>query len=284
MRFSSKLMAVSIAMITAQAAMAGSSVYFNPLTQSTAVASTPNHVNEVNSPWQVPAGVQYMNLTSLSEIEMGLGQSIVRVPGLGSGASMFDMSAFDDTGEYLFIPHETQVGAGVSRYNIAEDKAEVLFSGDMGGLNGDWSGDWGAFDPATWTPNKTLLLGEEWSGLGRIMEVLNPKAPVADIQVRELHSIANVSHEGLRFSKDGGTLYFVDEDNSGSIYKFVMARKGDYTKGQTFVLKVTAFDGDAAQRFDRAPNIGKVRTGEATWVPLTDGEGKVLAGLPTLLM
>ncbi|MGH1487268.1 MAG: alkaline phosphatase PhoX [Cellvibrionaceae bacterium] len=286
MKFFPKLLAAGVALATAQVAMAGTGVFFNPLTQSTAVAPSANHVNELNSPWQVPAGVQYMNLTSLSEAEADANQSIVRVSeeGVGgpsrlSNASMFDMISFDETGSYIFIPHETFTGAGVSRYSFEEDKVEVLFSGDSGGLVGDWTNDWGAFDPSTYTPNGTLLLGEEWSGEGRIMEVLNPKAPVEEIQKRELHSIANVSHEGLRFSRDQKTLYFVDENRSGSIYKFVMPVRGDYTKGQTFVLQVTAFDGDAVERFDREPNIGTTRTGEAVWVPLTDAEGNVLDGI-----
>jgi sugar lactone lactonase YvrE len=78
------------------------------------------------------------------------------------------------------------------------------------------------------------------------METLNPFALVDEIEVRELESIANVAHEGLRFSHDEQTLYFSDEWNSGSIYRFVMKQKGDYAKGQTFVLVVDAFAGNAA--------------------------------------
>lgn len=274
-RFALKTIVSGMILAGAQVASAGTDIYFNPLTQSTAVA-TPNHVNELNSPWQAPAGISQSNLTRLSEAEADPAQSLVRVPGLGSNASMFDMSAFDPTGKYVFIPHETQFGAGVSRYSIEDDSAQVLFKGDLNGAKGNWSGDYGAFDPATWTPNNTLLLGEEWSGEGRIFEVLNPMADAADINFHELNSIPNVAHEGLRFSLDGNTLYFIDEWNSGSIYKFAPSSKGDYTQGQSFVLVVDAYTGAAADNWNEATNAGAVRTGAATWVAITDEMGNAL--------
>ncbi len=268
-------LAGAAALTAAQLSVAGTSPYFSPLTQSSAVA-TPNHVNELNSPWQAPAGVSQVKLTSMSEIEADINQSVIRVPGLSTGASMWDMVAFDDEGENIFIPHETFVGAGATRYNIASDTAEVIFAGDMGGLNGDWSADWGAFDPSTFTPNGTLLLAEEWSGEGRVMEILNPMDAPAFIEYRELTSIINVSHEGLRFSHDHKTLYFVDENNSGSVYKFVMTNTGDYTHGQIFVLAIDDFAGNPAENYNSATNTAAVRTGEATWIPVTDEDGNPL--------
>ena len=146
----------------------------------------------------------------------------------------------------MFIPHESPWSAGLSRYDRMADQTELLWSGNGQGANNDWSGDYGAFDPATFTPNCTVLVAEEWTGEGRVMETLNPFAPADQVQIRELDSIANVAHEGLQFGHDQQTLYYVDEWNSGAIYKFVMSKKGDYTKGQTFVLSVDAFAGDAA--------------------------------------
>lgn len=254
------------------AANAGTDVFFNPLTQSSAVA-TPNHINEVNSPWQVPAGVSYKNLTSMKEVEGNVAQSIIRVPSLGSNASMFDMVSYDPSGKYVFIPHETQFGAGVTRYSIENDFAEVIMAGDA---SGNWASDYGAFDPSTWTPNDTLLVAEEWSGQGRVFEITNPMASVSMIQFRELNSIPNVSHEGLRFNRDSTALYFVDEDNSGSIYKFVPTVKGDYTKGQSFVLVVDAYTGNPAATYNNAANVGQPRTGAATWVAITDADGNKL--------
>lgn len=278
-QFKQTTIVAAFALAGMHTASAATDVFFNPLTQSAAVAQVPNHINELNSPWQVPAGVSYRNLTSLHEIEADASQSTVRVPGLGSNASMTDMSAFDPTGRYIFLPHETQCGAGLTRYDTETDKATNLFHGDQAGCNvaPDWSGDYGALDPATWTPVDTLLVAEEWSGQGRVFEVMNPMADVANgeaVTVTELNSIPNVSHEGLRFNHAGTALYFIDENSSGSIYKFVPAVAGDYTKGQVFVLVVDAYAGDVsadASTSDRADRVGA-----AHWVAMTDTDGNAL--------
>lgn len=274
-RLARTTIASGVLLAMSQATCAATDVFFNPLTQSAAVAQVPNHVNEINSPWQVPAGVTYTNLTSLHEIESDGTQSTIRVPGLGSSASMTDMSAFDPSGRYIFLPHETQFGAGLTRYDMVTDKATNLFRGDMNGAHGDWSSDYGALDPATWTPKNTLLVAEEWSGQGRMFEVTNPMADVNGgevVVVNELDSIPNVSHEGLRFNHAGTALYFVDEDHSGSIYKFVPTVPGVYSAGQTFVLAVDAFAGDPSGAGANQPN----RTGLAHWVALTDEDGVAL--------
>ena len=268
---------VGILVATAPLANAGTDIYFNPLTQSAAVAQIPNHINEINSPWQVPAGVTQTNLTSLHEIEADASQSSIRVDGLGAIASMTDMSTFDPTGRFIFLPHETQFGAGVTRYEIATDRAVNLFKGDSKGRDGDWSADFGALDPATWSPMNTLFVAEEWSGQGRVFEITNPMADVENgevVSVDELQAIPNVSIEGMQFNHDGTVLYFDDEDHSGSIYKFVPFVKGDFSKGQTFVLKVDAYTGDAAANAGKFPNHNpEERTGLARWVVMTDENG-----------
>ena len=279
-----KLLLTGVLLATAQAASATTDIFFNPLTQSAAVAQVANHPNEMTSPWQVPAGVSYKNLTSLHEIEADASQSTVRVPGLGTGASMTDMAAFDQTGQYIFLPHETQCGAGLTRYDMVADKATNLFHGDGAGCNvsPDWSNDFGALDPATLTPKGTIIVAEEWSGQGRAFEVSNIMADVNNgetVTVTELNNIPNVSHEGLRFSHDGSTIYFIDEDRSGSVYKFVPSVAGDYSKGQTFVLSVDAFSGDASINWDAGVNATATRTGLATWVPMTDASGVALTAI-----
>jgi hypothetical protein len=268
-----------------QAALAGTDVWFTPLTES-AMVVPPNTLGETASPWITPEGIHQTNIISLREIEdqiLSPGQSIIRVPGQGTSASMFDMMAYDPSGDYLFIPHETPIGAGCTRVRLYDNQAEVIFAGDQGGATGDWSNDYGAFDPSRWTPNNTLFLGEEWSGQGRLIEILNPLAPADQIESRELNSIPNVSHEGINFSrKFSDTIYFIDENNSGSIYKFVMSNPGDYTKGQSFVLSVDAFvssGGDPAQNYNSATNSSAVREGHATWLPLTDKDGVPLPGI-----
>ncbi|HRK16471.1 MAG TPA: hypothetical protein PK490_19485, partial [Prosthecobacter sp.] len=276
-------LALGTALLAAPAAQAGTNVWFTPLTQSAPIVA-PNSIEELDGPWTTPEGILQNNRVSMREVEDAIlspGQSIVRVPGAGTSACMIDMLAFNKTATHLFLPHETPTGAGVSRYDIYANKCEVIFAGDA---TGNWASDYGAFDPCRWTPNGTIFLGEEWSGEGRLIEILNPMADVSDIQFRELNSIANVSHEGINFSnRYRNTIYFIDENNSGSIYKFVMKKTGDYTAGQTFVLSVNAFaatGGVASQNYNSTANTAATRTGAATWVPLTDRDGNPLPGIP----
>lgn len=265
---------------------AGTETWFTPLTESATVLS-PNSTEELTAPWISPSGISQVNLVNLRQVEdvvLGAAQSIVRVPGLGNTSSMFDMIAYDPSGSYLFIPHETSVGAGVTRHDIHNRKSEVLFAGDQ---SGDWTNDYGAFDPCRFTPNNTLWLAEEWSGEGRVIEVVNPFVDLENgetTSIREVNTIANVSHEGIMFSKQYDTVvYYVDEDNSGSIYKFVMTTAGDYTAGQTFVLNVDAFAGDATANWNSGANSGQARTGAATWVAMTDAAGAPLTAADPFL-
>ncbi len=288
-RLTSTIVAGAILALAAPAA-ADTEPYFTPLTESAPVTA-PNSDEELFAPWVVPNGVTQDNLTSMAEIEADPTQSVSRAPDIsvpGSGEqdvsagrsqSMWDMAAFDATGRYVFNPHESPWSAGLSRYDTWADRNELLWNGDGQGALGDWSNDFAAFDPATFTPNCTVLTAEEWSGEGRLFETTNPYASVEDIEVRELDSIANVSHEGLRFSHDRKTLYYIDEWRSGSIYKFVMDKKGDYTSGQTFVLSVDAFAGDPADYYNDPSNVGQPRTGPATWVPISDEDGNPLTSV-----
>lgn len=275
----------AILAMASQAATAGTDTWFTPLTGS-AIVGTSNDVNELTSPWVAPEEVKFTNLMSLREAESSINESIIRVPQAapyGASASMIDMIAYDPKGKYLFLPHEIFMGAGLSRYNIKKDETQVLFAGNQQGpVTGDWTYDFGAFDPARITPNGTLIAGEEWSGRGRVIEVLNPydKAP-EDPQAavrgdwRVLDAFPLVAQEGIGFSKQkyNKVIYFVDENNSGSIYKLVLKKKGDYTRGQTFVLKVDNFNDDPAANWD---DVTGSRTGNATWVPMTDRRGNPL--------
>ena len=277
---------MAAALAVAPSSYAGTPTWFTPLTQSAPVVSA-NAAEELSAPFVAPEGLAQVNWVSLAEVENSVlspGQSIVRAPGAASSASMFDMLAVHPNGTHVFIPHESPWGAGVTRYDIYSNKSEVLFAGDSLGAQGNWANDWGAFDPCRWTPNGTLFLGEEWAGEGRLIEVLNPMAPVAEIEKRELNRIPNVSHEGINFSaKFKNTIYFIDEWNSGSIYKIVLSDKSDYTApGQVFVLSVDAFassGGLAANNYNEGPNATATREGAATWIPLTDKLGVALPGI-----
>lgn len=294
------LTAGTLTFSAAAAVHAGTQPYFTPLTQSSAVAS-PNHINELNSPWQAPAGIKQKNLLSLRAVEADVNQSIQRAANAGTLASMFDMLAYDPSGRYVFIPHETPWGAGVSRHDTQTQTTELLFAGDQSASVcsssapgcPQWEFDFGAFDPARWTPNGTLIAAEEWTGQGRVVELLQPLAAApADPTARaatqgsqwRVLPIAKVSHEGINFSvKDPGrVIYFIDEWNSGSIYRMVLKTPGDYMGGgQTFVLSVDDFlpsGGDPAANWNEGSNVNAERFGAARWVPITDADGNKLPG------
>jgi len=187
--------------VTASTAIAGTEPYFTPLTESAPVVA-PNADEEINAPWVVPAGISQENNTSMREIEADPTQSVGRAPDIsvpgsgeqdvsaGTSQSMWDMAAYDTTSRFIFVPHESPWSAGVSRYDTWTDRNELLWRGDGQGAIGDWTNDFGAFDPATFTPNCTVFSAEEWSGEGRLFETLNPDAPVDEIDVRELDVIA----------------------------------------------------------------------------------------------
>jgi len=98
-------------------------------------------------------------------------------------------------------------------------------------------------------------------------------ATAAAAQTRWLSKVPAVSHEGLRFDK-ALNLYFIDESNTGSIYKYVPLVPGNLAVGQTFVLKVTAYTGNVTANWDA--NLASPRVGPAIWVPITDAVGNKL--------
>ncbi len=165
-----------------------------------------------------------------------------------------------DAGRYLFTPYETGA-AGVMRVDTWTNTAETIIApGTQGFVSGDAS---------RWTPWGTYLTAEEsWgtgSTKGRLFEVVNPLAAAGTVtMVNRTTALPNVSHEGLAFDA-ARNLYFIDEANNASIYKFTstnpFATNGNdyFAAGQTFALKTAS---------------GK--TGAATWTALTGVTGALL--------
>lgn len=205
------------------------------------------------------------------------------VPGSNSGS--WDMITSNETGpdagRYLFMPFETG-NAGVQRIDTQNPHYEertvtIVAPGTSGFVSGDAS---------RWTPWGGYLTAEEsWgagSTKGRLFEVTNPitAGPNGGNFVWR-SNVPRVSHEGLMFDKDNA-MYFVDELNGGSIYKYVSmnpsAANGDefFAAGQTLALRVGTggqFEG----------NNGPAITGTGTWVAITDAIGGALPGISTLL-
>ena len=204
---------------------------------------------------------------------------------MNSNSGNWDMVTSNETGpnagRYLFMPFETG-SAGVQRVDLLDPHYDtrtvtIVAPGEQGFVSGDAS---------RWTPWGGYLTGEEsWGGgsvKGRLFEVTNPLSAGqygGDLVQRIV--IPRVAHEGLAFDRDNN-LYFVDELNGGSIYKYVSANpdamSGDefFAAGQTFVLRVGAggqFEG----------NNGPAVAGGATWVAITTATGGAIPGVSTVL-
>ncbi len=217
----------------------------------------------------------------LSQLAMG-------IPNSGN----WDMNTVNETGRrkgrYLFTVYETGQ-SGVQRHDLLERHTETIWQSPTPGGHV-------AFDACYWTPWGTLITAEEsWSTAptgstspyGRLFELKNPLVapgivepltPASNDGADFVHQnvIPRTSHEGIQFDK-AGNMYFIDELNGGSVYKFTSAhrlakvkRGADYfAAGRTFVLRV----GDG-----NTPNA----TGPYTWVPFTDGTGAALPGALTI--
>lgn len=204
------------------------------------------------------------------------------VPGQDSGN--WDMITANETGpdagRYLFMPFETGT-AGVMRVdlqdtNYATRTATIVSPGTQGFVSGDAS---------RWTPWGSYLTAEEsWgsgSTKGRLFEVTNPLT--ADAQTGSSLGGGNlvwrsvvprVSHEGLSFDSQNN-LYFIDEFNGGSIYKYTSnnpnATNGNdyFASGQTFAATVNGGNNANA-------------VGALVWTPITNSNGGAIAGVSTV--
>lgn len=200
----------------------------------------------------------------------------------------FDMNTVNETGRdkgrYVFNVFETG-RAGVQRLDTETGRTETIWysPADLAQV---------AFDASYWTPWGTFITAEEsWctaaagctSTYGRLFELTNPTsapgirepftaASNAGAKMFHRNVVPRTSHEGIQFDAKGN-MYFIDELNGGSIYRYTPAasmrdvlagRAGYFDAGQTSVLRV----GDGA-----TPNA----TGAYTWVAITDRNG---AGLP----
>ena len=205
----------------------------------------------------------------------------------------WDMNTLNETGprkgRFSFTVFETGQ-SGVQRHEVATGRTETIWQSPA-------LGDHVAFDASYWTPWGTFITAEEsWcsdpagctSNYGRLFELKNPTTAPAITEPLTSTSndgadmvhqnvVPRVSHEGIQFDEDGN-MYFIDELNGGSLYRYdpaaswgeIKSGRGDYfAAGQTSVLRVG--DGTTANA-----------TGDYTWVPITDASGAGLPGTITI--
>ena len=196
------------------------------------------------------------------------------VPGSNSGN--WDMIDADSTGRYLFMPFETGTG-GVQRVDLLDPNyntrtVTIVAPGTSGFVAGDASRTtpWGSY----------ITAEESWgtgSTKGRLFEVTNPTTATENTGTFIQRSIIpRVSHEGLAFDTLKN-MYFIDEQNGGSIYKYTSANANatngnDYfAAGQTFAAVVNGGNNNVSA------------TGNIVWQAITDATGGALAGVSTVL-
>jgi uncharacterized protein len=269
-----KLSIIAIAALVAVSAAQAATPFANitPLPTSAGVAANPASPITLSSP----------NFTQVTIADRATQNTLV--PGSSSGS--WDMIAANETGpdagRYLFMPFETSTG-GVQRIDLQDTNyntrtVTIVAPGTQGFVAGDAS---------LWTPWGTYLTAEEsWgagSTKGRLFEVTNPTTATANGgNMVQRNILPRVSHEGLAFDS-AKAMYFVDELNGGSVYRYVSAAPnattGDqyFNKGQTFALKV-----GAGSQFEG--NNGPAITGAATWVAITDLNGLPVAATAASLV
>lgn len=237
--FQTKIVATVVAATLCSTVIAAGTNFstFTPLPSSVAAGTLPE-----NSPFQLssPAFTQKVVASVKKQIAQG-----------ETNPGQWDQIASNETGanagRYLFVPFEkfdaNNPQGGVQRTDLSTGRTKTIVRpGTQGFVAGDAS---------RWTPWGSYITAEEsWDAYGtatgykgRMFEITNPLDDVDKINFVQRNILPRTSHEGLTFDKDN-SLYFVDEFNGGSIYKYVSAKpkatRGDafFNKGQTFALKV----------------------------------------------
>lgn len=155
-----------------------------------------------------------------------------------------------EAGRFVYQTHETNNNGAVSVTDLATGVTRIL------GQRADWE----RLDGLVWSPAGTLLFAEEAGAAARrdpdfpaaVGGLVYEMDPVTGAAVAR-PALGAKSHEGMRFDPQGN-LYSISENNPGYVFRFVPDRRGDYTSGQLYALKVVRPNGD--------------RVGEAEWVAL----------------
>ena len=244
-----------------------------------AIAANTHFDNFTALPSSVPAGSLpenapfHLSSPDFSQVRIADRTTQLNLGEANSGS--WDMITANETGpnagRYLFSPFETS-SSGVQRTDLATGLTKTIVQpGTQGFVSGDAS---------RWAPWGGYLTAEEsWgagSTKGRLFELTNPVSATGtgDSNFVSRSILPHVSHEGLAFDKNNN-LYFIDEFNGGSIYKYVSANpnaaSGDdyFSAGQTFAMLVNG-----------GGNANAV--GSLSWAPITDLNGGAIAGVSVL--
>lgn len=262
-------MLIASALLVMASGTHAADTYFDNFTPvpSTVLQHAVGSAAEMTNPFVLPSNFSQIVIANRSN------QNTL-VPGSNSGNwDMIDTNRTGpDANRYLFMPFETD-SAGVQRVDPWDSNDDtrtvtIVAPGTQSFVSGDAS---------RWTPWGTYLTAEEsWSvnnasDRGRVFELTNPTTATANgATFVQRNIVPRVSHEGLAFDK-ASNLYFIDELNGGSIYRYTPRNtnftNGDqyFNEGKTAVLRVGDGNTDNA-------------LGSYSWVDLTDATGVPLPG------
>jgi hypothetical protein len=241
---------------------AGGPMAFTPIAAS--AYGMENDADLDTAPWVVPQGYVQTIVADENSLNVYV------------GSDWTDMNTVNESGaqagRYLYRTHEVRgislragggSGGAVSVVDLQTGKARVL-AGRAG---------WEALDGIVWTPWQTLLLTEEihtthrtvpgapQATSGLVYELRpDPQDPMSAASVTVRPKLGALAHEGIEVDA-AGNVYVIDEDRTGSIYKFVPARYGDLSGGQLHALRVK----------------NGARTGPAEWVALDMAQAQISA-------
>ena len=223
------------------------------------------------APWRLPPGFTQRVIADESALNLYTKTTCEQFGDgrFSRGSDWPDMMTVNETGasagRYLYRTHEVRPFLYDSKCqpNVpASEQAVSDFRAEGGGAvtvidlqTGDGRvllqrSDFEGLDGLMWTPWGTLLFAEEAIDVevpdatvtnaksGLVYEArLDPQDPrqVLDVTVRP--QLGSLAHEGLEIDAQG-SIYVVDEYKTGSVYRFVPARRGDLSAGQLYALKV----------------------------------------------
>jgi hypothetical protein len=241
---------------------------FDPI-PGTAYAETTTDPAILNSePWIIPNGFTQKIISDESDLNIyqnGDGSEVADWP---------DMNTVNETGKhagrYMYRTHEVRPGVvtpfsggAVSVIDLKTKETKIVAQ----------RADWEALDGIVWTPWRTVLFAEE-AGLSQLADPEVPGAKSGLLYELELDKhdltkakkvsvrplLGSLAHEGIELDAEGN-VYVIDEERTGSIYKFVPETYGDLSKGQLYALRVK----------------NGAKTGEAEWVALDMTQAQIEA-------
>ena len=277
-------MTLAIALVFANQAYAADLTNFDnftPLTSSSGVrpATSPILLSSPN----------FTQTIISNSLNNNISQFAPTVANAGRDGNAPDMIDADPSGRYIFMPLEQGKG-GVLRIDTQDanynTRTTVIVTPDTANSQGFIRGDASRYTP--WggylTGEENLTSGTVASGIGegRMFEVTNPLTATAGTGnfVQRNSVIPLVAHEGMAFDS-AKNFYFVDENLSGSVYKFTSANANAangqdfFSAGTVSALKVGGGLATATVDFKVGDEgVTHVVGGATNWVAVSGANGR----------